>query len=249
MADKHILLPQLSRAVGKIKEWATGLFVAKEAGKGLSTNDLTDELLDKLNNAGDSSFTGVYGDLTGKPSIGGKEVKGGDQTAASLGLATPADIPDVSGFQTAEQVEATIAGKGYQTAPQVSAAVASGTKGLATEAFVTGKGYQTAAQVDEKVDAAVSSVYKPKGSRPFDQLPALEDTAEGDVWNVSDAFTTTEDFVEGKGHAYPEGTNVVCADNGDGKQWDVLSGLVDLTPYMKKADLQFATDADVDALF
>lgn len=43
--------------------------VDKVAGKGLSTNDLTDELLKKLQNAGDSTFTGNYSDLIGAPDI------------------------------------------------------------------------------------------------------------------------------------------------------------------------------------
>lgn len=43
--------------------------VDKVAGKGLSTNDLTDELVTKINNAGDSSFTGNYNDLTNKPDL------------------------------------------------------------------------------------------------------------------------------------------------------------------------------------
>lgn len=38
-------------------------------GKGLSTNDLTNELLEKINNAGDSSFSGNYEDLTNKPDL------------------------------------------------------------------------------------------------------------------------------------------------------------------------------------
>lgn len=41
-------------------------------GKGLSTNDLTDELLTKIQNAGDSSFSGSYNDLTDKPTIPSK---------------------------------------------------------------------------------------------------------------------------------------------------------------------------------
>lgn len=41
--------------------------VDKVDGKGLSTNDLTDELKQKILNAGDSSFTGNYSDLTGAP--------------------------------------------------------------------------------------------------------------------------------------------------------------------------------------
>lgn len=43
--------------------------VDKVEGKGLSTNDLTNELLNKINNAGDSSFTGNYNDLTNKPDL------------------------------------------------------------------------------------------------------------------------------------------------------------------------------------
>ena len=50
--------------------------VDKVEGKGLSTNDLTDELKEKILNAGDSSFSGVYGDLVNKPSINGKTING-----------------------------------------------------------------------------------------------------------------------------------------------------------------------------
>lgn len=41
--------------------------VDKIEGKGLSTNDLTDELKQKIENAGDSSFSGNYNDLINKP--------------------------------------------------------------------------------------------------------------------------------------------------------------------------------------
>lgn len=43
--------------------------VDKVDGKGLSTNDFTDELKTKLLNAGDSSFSGNYDDLTNKPDL------------------------------------------------------------------------------------------------------------------------------------------------------------------------------------
>lgn len=43
--------------------------VDKAPNMGLSHNDLTDELLTKINNAGNSSFTGDYNDLTNKPDI------------------------------------------------------------------------------------------------------------------------------------------------------------------------------------
>lgn len=43
--------------------------VDKVEGKGLSTNDLTDELKQKILSAGDSSFSGNYNDLINKPDM------------------------------------------------------------------------------------------------------------------------------------------------------------------------------------
>lgn len=59
--------------------------VDKVEGKGLSTNDLTDELKTKILNAGDSSFTGDYDDLTDKPSINNVTLSG-NKTLAELGV-------------------------------------------------------------------------------------------------------------------------------------------------------------------
>ena len=63
--------------------------------KVLSDNNLTDELKQKILNAGDSSFDGQYTSLTGKPSIEGHELASGNQTAASLGLAASGKVGDV----------------------------------------------------------------------------------------------------------------------------------------------------------
>lgn len=60
-------------------------FVKKEEGKGLSTNDLTDELLQKIQNAGDSSFDGNYNSLTNQPQINGITLTG-NKTLADLGI-------------------------------------------------------------------------------------------------------------------------------------------------------------------
>ncbi len=73
---KFINLNNLATFLAKLKT----LFVAKELKTGstntykvLSDNNLTDELVAKIKNAGDSTFSGAYADLTGKPAIGGKE--------------------------------------------------------------------------------------------------------------------------------------------------------------------------------
>lgn len=264
MAVKFIDLDGLSRAVENLK----ALFVAKEKKTGsqteykvLSDNNLTDELKQKILDAGSSSFTGAYSDLTGKPSIEGHEVKSGANTAASLGLETPsgaqskadaaksAAVTEVKalGYQTAAQVESSIAAKGYQTSAQVEGAIAA-------------KGYDTAASVDSKVGAAktemqsaintaVASVWKAKGSTAFASLPALTAARQGDVWNITDSFTTTADFIEGAGKRYEGGTNVACVLSGSTKKWDVLAGLVDMSGYLKPSDMVPITRDEIDALF
>lgn len=89
---------------------------------------------------------------------------------------------------------------------------------------------QTASQVQDAIKSAITGVYKPKGSIAFSALPTAAAGNKGWVYNVADAFTTTAAFVEGAGHSYGAGTNVVCVDAGSGSyKWDVLAGIIDLT--------------------
>lgn len=60
-------------------------FVKKEEGKGLSTNDLTDELLQKIQSAGTSNFDGDYNSLIGQPQINGITLTG-NKTLEDLGI-------------------------------------------------------------------------------------------------------------------------------------------------------------------
>ena len=63
--------------------------------------------------------------------------------------------------------------------------------------------------------SALGGAYKAKGSKAFANLPAVGTATAadvGNVYNVTDAFTTTSDFVEGAGKKYPAGTNVVIVD-------------------------------------
>lgn len=59
------------------------------------------------------------------------------------------------------------------------------------------------------------------GTVAFEKLPALSIVAEGDMYNISDQFTTTVNFKEGAGLVIPAGSNVYKT--ADGK-WDVLAG-------------------------
>lgn len=103
--------------------------------------------------------------------------------------------------------------------------------------------YDTSAEVDEKIAAKISSTYKAAGSTTFADLPALAAAIEGNVYNISDEFTTNENFVEAAGTKYPAGTNIVCIKVGDDYKWDVLAGFVDLSAYetAAAADEKYAT--------
>ena len=91
----------------------------------------------------------------------------------------------------------------------------------------------TDAYTKTEVDGLISSVYKPAGSVAFASLPTLASGVLGNVYNVTDAFTTTTDFVEGSGKSYPAGTNVVVVEPSSGTyKFDVLAGFVDLSGYV-----------------
>lgn len=239
----------LTQLWGKIK----GKFVEKEHKTGsdseykvLSDNNLTDDLVEKIMSAGDSSFDGQYTSLTGKPQIEGHDLVSGNNTAESLGLATPTDITEAT---TDMATKSWVTEQGYQNSAQVASAVSIATTDMATQTWVQGQNYATTNNVNSLIATAVAGVYKAKGSVAFASLPALSSANVGDVYNVTDQFSTTNDFVEGSGKTYSAGTNVVCVDTGDGtKKWDTLSGFIDLTGYVAKTDMVAITDTEINEI-
>ena len=107
--------------------------------------------------------------------------------------------------------------------------------------------YDTSTEVDAKIAAKISSTYKAAGSVAFAALPTLAAAIEGNVYNISDEFTTTEDFVEAAGTKYPAGTNIVCIKVGEAYKWDVLAGFVDLSAYetADAAGAKYATKTEL----
>ena len=116
---------------------------------------------------------------------------------------------------------------------------------VATTAFVKAQGYATTSQIPtidqtysassanaqsgvavaSAISSAISSVYKPAGSVVFANLPTPSASNEGNVYNVTNAFTTTSNFVEGAGINYPAGTNVVIINTGSNTyKFDTLTG-------------------------
>ena len=256
MAKSFLSKSGLTSLWSKLKE----KFVAKEAGKGLSTNDYTTEEKQKL--AGLSNYTLPQASET---TLGGVKVgEGLDVAAGVLSLGehdhTAADVSGLSqvatsgaygdltgtptiptdnsqlangaGYQTSEQVEAAITEKGYQTAQQVETAITG--KGYQTasqvESAITGKGYQTAAQVQSAISAAGHLK-----RAIVESLPEVGSADENTVYMVlSDGA---------------EGENIY-------EEWMVIEGVwerigstdVDLSGYLQETDMVEITDEEIDEI-
>lgn len=71
------------------------------------------------------------------------------------------------------------------------------------------------------VSEAIKGGLQPRGTVAFADLPALSDVSTGWMFNISDEFTTTDDFKEGAGNVIPAGANIYKTSD---EKWDVLAG-------------------------
>lgn len=86
------------------------------------------------------------------------------------------------------------------------------------DAVFDGNGVQLSTKIH---DLENRPLWNPKGTCTFANLPALSTAQVGDMWNISDQFTTTSDFREGAGIVVPAGSNVYKTTDG---KWDILTG-------------------------
>ena len=99
-------------------------------------------------------------------------------------------------------------------------------------------GYIPESSIDAKISAAVSGALQPAGSIAFASLPALAKANCNKIFYITDAFTTTSDFVEGAGKAYPAGTNVAIINTGSESspvyKYDTYTGTFDFSGFAEK---------------
>lgn len=145
---------------------------------------------------------------------------------------------DVGNFtESSERLEAEIEKKADKTYVNTELGKKANSADVYTKA-------QADSAITAKVNAAVASVYRVKGTKAtIAEVTALTNVKSGDVWNVTAEFTLG-------GKKYPAGTNVVAlADKSaaDAANWDALGGTVDMaghTAEMKSwANGQFAGKA------
>ena len=73
----------------------------------------------------------------------------------------------------------------------------------------------------KSISESLAGALRPMGTITFAELPGLSAASEGDMYNISDEFTTTDDFKEGAGKTAPAGSNVYKTMDG---MWDILAG-------------------------
>lgn len=222
--------------------------VDKVSGKGLSTNDYTTPEKTKL--AGIESNAQV--NTIESISVNGENVapdasknvnieipdavvyKGDGTTITQSGSDTVTftvgaiPLSKVTGLIASLALKANqnIIGSGFSTGSTVSQQLAA-VKTIAETAT-------TPEEVDQKISAAVGSVYKMKGSLANDaSLLALTGVQIGDTYNIINAGTLNDEPFEA-------GSNFVATKAGAGNQadmWDKLGGTVDLSQYAKTSDV------------
>lgn len=216
--DKIVRLSNLKTFLTSLK----GLFVSKESGKGLSTNDYTTTEKTKL--AGIATGANNYTLPTASGTVLGGIKVGSNLTISNGVLSAVQGKVDLSPYAKTTDIASTYA-KTADLSPYAKTA-------------------DIASTYAKKTD--ISTAFRYRGSvDTYSALPT-NGMAVGDVYNVVAADTANN---------IKAGDNVAWNGNG----WDNLSGVVDLSAYLKgtdaantymaKADYPTATDADITALF
>lgn len=131
--------------------------------------------------------------------------------------------------QAIENIPAVITPKGsvaFDNLPSIQGTFAqvtpAGTENPSEEGWYEKSNGHYSLSADEEVDS--EKTYYEKTGDTTVQL--------GWMYNISTAFTTNEDFIEGSGHNFGSGHNVTAVEFSSGVlKWDVMSGDIDLSSY------------------
>lgn len=91
----------------------------------------------------------------------------------------------------------------------------------ATAADRSAQNAEASANRVEEIETRLQGTLHAMGTITFANLPVLSEAHEGDMYNISDEFVTTEIFKDGAGKIVPAGSNVYKTAD---EYWDVLAG-------------------------
>lgn len=200
-------------------------YVKGSSSAALATTDTLNQALSKLENQIDKKATANTAITAGTGTVITYDAKGFVTSSSNIGIDSGSS--NYLSFSTST----------YKISANVDTTVGTNTNYLVTSGAV--KTY---------VDDKLSTTYKAKGSVAFADRPTPGSSYEGFVYNVTDAFTTDNTFVEGAGNNYPAGTNIVCINTtGTTYKWDVLAGFVDTSAFITASSTATFTNKTFDA--
>lgn len=253
--------------------------VDKVEGKGLSTNDLTDELKQKILDAGSSSFDGQYTSLIGKPSINGVELKSGANTLAELGIASSADLTSGLAGKVDKVEGKQLSTEDYTTAEKTKLAgiaegaeanIIEGVKVNGVEATITDKIAEVTINVPTKVSELTNdSKFQTESEVASTVATAVSGLATENFVKEQVANINKKEVVESVEAMTDPNTIYLMANAGETNNiYDeyivIVSGEgeaatktvekigtteVDLTNYVQESDLVAITNTEIDAIF
>lgn len=253
--------------------------VDKVEGKGLSTNDLTDELKQKILDAGSSSFDGQYTSLIGKPSINGVELKSGANTLAELGIASTTELTSGLAGKVDKVEGKQLSTEDYTTAEKTKLAgiaegaeanIIEGVKVNGVEATITDKIAELTISVPTKVSELTNDSKFQTESEVASTVAtavnglATENFVKEQIANINkkevvtsvDAMTdpNTIYLMANAGETnniYDEYIVIVTGEGEAATKTVEKIGTteVDLTNYVQESDLVAITNAEIDAIF
>ena len=243
----------LATAKAELTEDYDGKFTAIK-GEGYTTGTTLKSLsdaIDSLKGSSDTNISAVAERVTDIEGVLGKSnAEGLRKDVADLkttvGNSTSGLVKDVADLKTKdtdlnEKIDAVSGASSAYTDSQIKAI--KGGDGTTTETISSLKGeiennssaisgiknstkLDSFKDVEDEINLKISSVYRVKGSCTYEELLRKSEPAEGDVWNVTNAYGNV-----------PAGTNYVWA-KGEGEttaKWDALGGTIDLSPYATTA--------------
>lgn len=177
-----------------------------------------------------------------------------DATQSTHGLMSAADKTKLDGIDTGAEVN-TIEGiqrNGTDLTPDSVTKKVNVIVPTAVSDLTNDSGYQTASDVATAIDQKIAMVYKPGGSIAFANLPTLDVSHLGYVYNITDSFTTTSDFVEGAGKTFAAGTDVAIVDVGSSGspsyKYNVFGSFVNLSGYVQSSEMTTLSTTDIDTI-
>lgn len=140
------------------------------------------------------------------------------ESNASKSASSAATSESTASTKASEAAQsATAAGNSASTATSKAVAASTSASNAATSEANAKKYYEQAKAISESFSGAL----RPMGTVSFANLPSVGSASAGDMYNISDEFVTTSDFVEGAGITEPAGSNVYKTVAG---KWDILAG-------------------------